>query len=67
MSEHSNPAEEPTPRRAGRGDDTTKLLIVVNAALIGVPAAYATSQSVPVTVIAAVVAIVLVFLSSRHR
>jgi len=49
-------------------DDAVKLVTVANAALVGVPAAYATSGSVLVTAIAAVVALLLVVVYLwRHR
>ena len=50
-------------------DDAVKLTMVANTALVGVPAAYAASQSVPITMVAATVAIVFVvaYLAHRHR
>lgn len=54
------------PMPTGR-DDAVKLVTVVNSALVGVPAAYATSGSVPITVIAAVVAVLLVVVYLRQR
>ncbi|QXJ25858.1 hypothetical protein AGRA3207_007422 [Actinomadura graeca] len=58
---------EATAKPTDQGEPTTRLLITTNAALIGVPAAYAASRSVPVTVIAAVAAIVLALLGSGRR
>jgi hypothetical protein len=52
--------DESTNRRRERRDDPDKLLVVMNAALVGVPSAYAMSNSLPVTAIAAALAIVLV-------
>ncbi|WBC12958.1 hypothetical protein O7600_17440 [Micromonospora sp. WMMA1998] len=50
------PAES---QREGR-DDTGKLVVVMNAALVGVPSAYAVSNSLAVTAVAAVLAVVMV-------
>ncbi|WP_242908045.1 hypothetical protein [Actinomadura terrae] len=69
-SAHRSPPQDGTPdphRREQRGDDPAKLVIVANAALVGVPAAYATSQSVLVTVLAAVVATVFVIVYALRR
>ena len=41
----------------GGRDDSGKLVIVMNASLVGVPAAYAVSDSVSVTVITAVLTV----------
>lgn len=46
-------------RRGGRSD-VGELVMVANSALVGVPAAYAVSRSLPVTALAVVLAIVLV-------
>jgi hypothetical protein len=49
-------------------DDAVKLVTVANVALVGVPAAYATSGSVLITAIAAVMAVLLVAVYLRqHR
>jgi hypothetical protein len=54
---------------SGGRDDAGKLVMVANAALVGVPAAYAMSRSVVVTAIAAVAAIffVVAYLIRRRR
>ncbi len=55
------------PASAGR-DDAVKLVTVANVALVGVPAAYATSGSILVTAIAAMMALLLVVVYlRRHR
>ncbi|WP_328851327.1 hypothetical protein OG994_26350 [Micromonospora globbae] len=46
-------------RREG-ADEPAKLLMVMNGALVGVPSAYALSNSLAVTAIAAVLAVVMV-------
>jgi hypothetical protein len=46
-------------------NDVRKVLMVTNAALVGVPAAYAVSNSLPVTVIAAALALGLVLACLR--
>jgi hypothetical protein len=51
-------SEQPTGNGGSNGDDVGTLLVIVNAALIGVPGAYATSKSLVVTAIAAVSAVV---------
>ncbi|MFI7455486.1 hypothetical protein ACIBQX_49065 [Nonomuraea sp. NPDC049714] len=71
------PAEQSADRPAGEvpspppaapgGDGAAKLAAVANTALVGVPAAYATTHSLPVTVITAVMALVFVFLGRRYR
>ncbi|MEV6491843.1 hypothetical protein AB0M20_25000 [Actinoplanes sp. NPDC051633] len=55
--------------RPGDGDDVDRLLVVVNAALVGVPGAYAASGSLAVTTIAAMLAIILAvaYLVRRRR
>lgn len=55
--------------RPGDGDDVGRLLVVVNAALVGVPGAYAASGSLAVTAIAAVLAVALdgTYLVRRRR
>jgi hypothetical protein len=65
-SHRQGTTEEPRRRRSS-GDDPGKFVIVANAALIGVPTAYATSQSVLVTVLAAMVAIVFVLVHAGRR
>lgn len=54
------------PSRSGNRDETGKLVTVANAALVGVPAAYAISQSVLVTTITAVAAVAFAYLARRH-
>jgi Flp pilus assembly protein TadB len=46
--------------RPGDGYDVGRLMVFINAALVGVPSAYAASGSLAVTVIAAALACVLV-------
>ncbi|MEV6706863.1 hypothetical protein [Micromonospora wenchangensis] len=58
---------EPAERRAGGGDDTGRLLVVMNAALIGVPSAYAVSNSLAVTAVAALLAVVMVLACVARR
>ena len=53
--------------RPGDGDNVGMLLVVVNAALVGVPGAYAASGSLAVTAIAAVLAVILVLAYLLHR
>jgi uncharacterized membrane protein len=51
-----------------RHNEAGTLVTVTNAALIGVPASYAVSSSLPVTAIAAILAVVLVVgLWARRR
>jgi hypothetical protein len=50
-----------------RRDDAMKVVTVANVALVGIPAAYATSQSVPITVLAALAAPLFVLLYLRHN
>ena len=52
-----------------RPDDTIKIVMVANAALVGVPAAFAASGSVLITLVAAAVALCLVvaYLATRGR
>jgi hypothetical protein len=59
---------EATPRsaRSSGRDDTGKLVTVANAALLGVPAAYAASQSILVTMIAAAAAVAFAYLARRR-
>lgn len=61
-SEHDTSANQ-------RRDDPDKLLVVMNAALVGVPSAYAMSKSLAVTAIAAALGIFLVsaYLVRRSR
>ncbi|KKK07254.1 hypothetical protein [Micromonospora sp. HK10] len=61
-SEHDKSANQ-------RRDDPDKLLVVMNAALVGVPSAYAMSNSLAVTAIAAALGIFLVsvYLIRRSR
>ncbi|MDG4794451.1 hypothetical protein [Micromonospora sp. WMMD1082] len=54
-------------RRPEGRDDTGKLLVVMNGALIGVPSAYAVSNSLAVTAVAAVLAVVMVLASLARR
>ena len=54
--------DEPVPP-----DGTSRIVMVVNAVLVGVPAAYALSGSVPVTLIAAAAALVLVVIHLLAR
>lgn len=63
------PEDAPTDphQREQRGDSPEKLVIMANAALVGVPTAYATSQSVPVTVLATAVATVFVIVYALRR
>ena len=60
---------EPREERPEGRDDVGKLLVVMNGALVGVPSAYAVSNSLAVTAIAAVLAVVLVVahLARRRR
>lgn len=60
---------EPREERPEDGDDVGKLLVVMNGALVGVPSAYAVSNSLAVTAIAAVLAVGLVVahLARRRR
>lgn len=68
MSEIVTPGNKPPTGDGGpNGDDVGRLLVIVNAALIGVPGAYATSRSLTVTAIAAVFAMVLVVCLGRRR
>ncbi|MFC7279838.1 hypothetical protein ACFQS1_38270 [Paractinoplanes rhizophilus] len=60
-------AGEPRERRLPGGDDVGKLLMVMNGALVGVPAAYAVSDSVAVTLIATVLAVGLVVAHLAQR
>jgi len=60
-------SKQPAGNGDPNGDDVGKLLVIVNAALIGVPGAYATSRSLTVTAIAAVFAMVLVVCLSQQR
>jgi hypothetical protein len=53
--------------RPGSGDDVGMLLVVFNAALVGVPSTYAASGSLAVTAIAAVLAVILVAAYLVHR
>ncbi|MET7808591.1 hypothetical protein [Micromonospora chersina] len=57
---NSETAGEPAESQREGRDDTGKLLVVMNAALVGVPSAYAVSNSVAVTAVAAVLAVVMV-------
>jgi hypothetical protein len=59
------PASDGRPEN-GR-DEVSKLLVVVNAALVGVPGAYAASRSLAVTAIAALLAVVLLFTYLMNR
>ncbi|MDI6102368.1 hypothetical protein QLQ12_27490 [Actinoplanes sp. NEAU-A12] len=65
----NNPApDRPSGEPSGRGpDDVGRLLVVVNAALVGIPAAYAVSHSLAVTVLAAVLAVVLALACLARR
>ena len=58
----------PEKRNSGR-DDSSKLVMVMNVPLVGMPAAYAVSNSVTVTVVTAVVALVtaVAYLASHLR
>jgi hypothetical protein len=51
MSTADTTSDKPT----GGRDDSVKLVLVMNAPLVGVPAAYAVSDSVAITVVTAVV------------
>jgi hypothetical protein len=79
MLEGTTPAENahesaPTEGRAGKvgglptpDDQAGRLVVATNAALVGVPAAYMTTQSVPVTLVTAGVAVVFARLARRPR
>ncbi len=68
MSEPTTPrGEQPVGDGRPGGDEVGRLLVVVNAALVGVPGAYAASKSLAVTAIAAVFAVVLVGYLARGR
>lgn len=76
MSEETTPAEgvggsapwEGTVGGSPAADDQSgRLVVAANAALVGVPAAYMTTQSIAVTVITAGVAVVFAFLARRRR
>ena len=56
-------AEQGSPVR----DEAGKLLMVMNGALVGVPAAYAVSNSLPVTVAAVILAMVMVIVCLPRR
>jgi hypothetical protein len=53
------PADRPPGRKRGRVSDSA-MTAIVNTALVGIPAAYVTTGSLVVTVIAAVMAVLLV-------
>ncbi|MEU4381252.1 hypothetical protein [Micromonospora echinofusca] len=61
--------DEPAERRPERRDDPDKLLVVMNGALVGVSSAYALSNSLAVTAIAAATAVIVVgaYLVRRER
>ncbi|MEZ7132658.1 hypothetical protein ACBR40_45610 [Nonomuraea sp. AD125B] len=48
-------------------DPAGRLVVVANAAMVGVPAAYMTTQSVPVTLTTAGVAVAFAILARRRR
>ncbi|MFC6882211.1 MULTISPECIES: hypothetical protein [Actinomadura] len=50
-----------------RRDDPAKIVVVANAALVGVPAAYTTSGSIAVTALAAVTATVFAIVYAARR
>lgn len=52
---------------AERGSGAAGVMTVVNGVLVGVPAAYVTSHSVPITVITAVLAFGVVLMGRRIR
>jgi hypothetical protein len=53
--------------RHGDGNDVGMLLVIVNAALVGVPDAYAAAGSLAVTAIATALAVILVVTYLLHR
>ncbi|MDR7274477.1 hypothetical protein [Catenuloplanes atrovinosus] len=57
---------QPADREPGRTDATT-LIMLANAGLVGVPAAYATSGSVLVTIVAALAAAAMVAVHLARR
>lgn len=59
-------ADSRSEKPSGR-DDTAKLVTVANLALVGVPSAYAVTQSVLVTLFAAVAAVILACLVRWRR
>lgn len=79
MSEETTPAEivhgsAPTENRVHNTDSsptadeqTGRLVVAANAALVGVPAAYMTTQSIPVTLITVGAAVVFAILARRRR
>jgi hypothetical protein len=60
------PADRPTSASPREGDPV-KVTAVANTAFVGIPAAYAATGSIPVTVIAAVVASGFVFFTRQKR
>jgi hypothetical protein len=69
VSEVTAPSGPPQAEGDGSDDggNVGKLLVVVNAALVGVPGVYAASSSLAVTLIAAVLAVVLAVLYLRRQ
>ncbi|MFI0453689.1 hypothetical protein [Actinomadura sp. 6N118] len=65
------PEQTPLPQDQGAQPDSdagsSRLMAVANTALVGIPAAYATSGSVTITAIATVAAFGFVILARRRR
>lgn len=59
--------DKPADRQPERRHDPDKLLVMMNGALVGVPSAYALSNSLEVTAIAAALAVVLVSVYLARR
>ena len=67
MTKQSPRVPEEEPRSTVEESGSARLMAVANTALVGIPAAYVTSNSVVITVITAVVALGFVVLARWAR